>query len=787
MFNRFALSGMSIRAKLFVLVCSLILILVISAMILRGVLSENVRLNQEQSKIIQVLREITILRKHFSDLRFVYNSFLNDPSPEGIGEIRDNIRMFGTHIKVLEKYDLEEVKELEFYLQRLDVIAQKISVLDDRDVWFDHPLYADANSIKITMDEIFTAIKDHFEDILENISEDTLENARYLQQVPLLFLVAGMLTVLVGTIIIIVDIFLPVAKIKRAMASAAIDTEHADQYVLEVHETDDEIAETSLELNHLLREVSSGIEQIREAERRLRETGKYLQAIMDNVVDGLIILDEKGIIESFSPSAEKIFGLDSKSAIGLEIVDLFNCNNNKGNGGIDILRSPRFHRLAGKRPRDFEACRSDGSCTSVELAIGKTRYAGRNLYIVTVRDITARKQMETFIEHAQRMETIGRMTGGIAHDFNNMLTVISGNLEILERKISGDSQLAELVQSALESVERGTELTGRLLAFSRKQLLKPEYININALLPEIATLSRRVVREDIELIIEPGEDLWHSRIDPMQFENAVINLAINSRDAIAGFGKIAMRTENIVIGDDLENYPTSEMRPGAYVKMSVTDNGSGIRKEVLEHVFEPFFTTKDIGKGTGLGLSMVYGFTRQSGGFVVIDSEPGKGTTVSLYFPKAEERQARPHQPPPQTGTDQQPEDNIGSDVPRGTESILVVEDEAELLNYLTEILRELGYRVTQAKNGKNAISRLARRKNLGLLLTDVVMPGGINGEELAREVHEKFPDAKILFMSGYTKDALVDQGNLREGVNLISKPFTRKQIAQKIREVLDS
>lgn len=781
--------GLSIKVKLLGLLMSLVLILISSGVYLQSSLNDSARYIDRQSRLIENLRETTSAGKNYSKLRYQYVYFMNNPSPSSAENLLRRIDSFEESVTVLSDNRFNEIQELKFSLHKLSRLVNEIAHIEENTLENVNPLYTSSYRLLTRIDEILSELKNSFEVRLDNLSYETLEHTRGLLDIPFFFLIGGLLTLFIAAVIVIFDVFMPVRRITHAMALAANDTDNADKYVLQPPSRQDEIGKAALELNHLLYEVSWGIDKIRDTEKRLRETGKYLQAIMDNVVDGLVILNEQGVIKTFSPSAEKIFGYEASSVVGENAAHII--VNAKGEDSRNIFETGFFKKLADKPPIEFETCRNNGKCISVELAIGKTRYAGKNYYIITVRDITSRKQMENFLEHAQRMETIGRMTGGIAHDFNNMLTVISGNLEILERKLKDNELMHDLVITALESIDRGTDLTQRLLAFSRKQLLKPELVNINERLPDIISLIQKVIREDIKLKVKRADDLWLCRVDPLQLENAMINLAINAKDAIPGSGTVTLETSSLYIDNEKEDLFPPDISSGSYVVISVTDDGQGIEKEVLDHVFEPFFTTKDVGKGTGLGLSMVYGFTRQSGGFVKIYSEPGKGTTVKLYFPKAYqdilEGEAFTGAEPEATGRSRDFIQEPGKEALQGTESIMIVEDETDLLKYLTSILKELGYKVTQAKDGETALKLLSKRKKLDLLLTDVVMPGSINGEALASKVQKKIPGVKILFMSGYTKDALVDQGNLREGVNLISKPFTRSQIAKKIREVLEN
>jgi signal transduction histidine kinase len=387
-------------------------------------------------------------------------------------------------------------------------------------------------------------------------------------------------------------------------------------------------------------------------------------------------------------------------------------------------------------------------------------------------------QAETMLNHAQRMEMVGQMSGGIAHDFNNMLIVISGNLELIERRVPDNPQLKEMIQAALASVEKGKELTQRILVFSRKQILKPEAVNVNREMPGIIDMIRRVVRDDIVIEADLANDLFNIYVDQPQLENALLNLAVNARDAMPGNdGKITLRTRNISISGKTA-LGHSSMAAGDYALISMKDNGSGISPDIIDRIFDPFFTTKDPGKGTGLGLSMVYGFTHQSGGYVTIDSTPGEGTTINLFFPKT------------LYSIDEMADDfdDIDAGISSGhEESLMVVDDREDVLKYLSTSLRELGYKVTTAKNAGAALNKLQNRRKLDLLITDVVMPGGMNGEMLAEEVKKTFPQTKVLYISGYTRDALIDQGALKTGVNLLTKPFTTAELAREVRNLLDT
>jgi signal transduction histidine kinase len=409
--------------------------------------------------------------------------------------------------------------------------------------------------------------------------------------------------------------------------------------------------------------------------------------------------------------------------------------------------------------------------------IGRATEAFNRLLAQVSEAIAQIRQTREFLEHTQRMETVGRMTGGIAHDFNNMLTVMTGNLELIERRSKDDPDMQEMITEALESVDRGRALTQRLLAYSRRQILQPEIINISSRLPDTITMIKKALDESgVEIFTHIQHDLWDVRVDPVQLDSALVNLCINARDAMSGRGAITLETANMELdemsGADGENIP-----PGDYVMVAVSDDGCGISPEAMNNIFEPFYTTKDVGKGTGLGLSMVYGFTRQSGGAVTVYSEIDHGTVIKLYFPRV----VHGHVP------DAGPDKEKSGDLPGGSETILVVEDEPSVLRYVCSTLEEFGYNVLQANEAASAFDVLKMHSAIDLLLTDVVMPGGVNGEELAAEAFKSHAETKILYISGYTRDALADQGVLRKGVELLSKPFSSTKLLQRVRAVLDA
>ncbi len=379
------------------------------------------------------------------------------------------------------------------------------------------------------------------------------------------------------------------------------------------------------------------------------------------------------------------------------------------------------------------------------------------------------------LREAQKMQAIGQLTGGIAHDFNNLLTVILGNLEFMRSRPDCDEPTKARIERATWAAQRGATLTSQLLAFARKQPLAPAPIDLGATMPDLVPLLRRTLGEHIDVRYVETAGLWPALADPAQLESAVLNLALNARDAMPGGGRLTIELANKVLDEDYAR-SHAEVMPGDYAMLAVSDTGHGMTPEVAARVFEPFFTTKPDGKGTGLGLAMVFGFVKQSCGHAKIYSEPGQGTTVRLYLPRAigGEPVARQQSGP--------------IELPRGTATVLVVEDEPAVREIAVAILADLGYRVLEAADGEQALQVFgAHAAEVDLLLTDVVLPGQVRGRELAERIQAIRPAVRVLFMSGYTENSIVHHGRLDDGVQLISKPFKREQLARKVQEALEA
>lgn len=388
-------------------------------------------------------------------------------------------------------------------------------------------------------------------------------------------------------------------------------------------------------------------------------------------------------------------------------------------------------------------------------------------------ELEKRSVAEQALRQAQKMEAIGQLTGGVAHDFNNLLQVVAGNLQLLSKDIAGNESATRRVTNALAGVERGAKLASQLLAFGRKQPLEPKVVNIGRFVADIEDMLRRTLGEGVEVETIRGGGLWNASVDPVQVENAILNLAINARDAMDGHGKLTIEVGNTFLDDDYARQH-GEVTAGQYVMLAVTDTGSGMAPEVLEQVFEPFFSTKPVGKGTGLGLSMVYGFVKQSGGHIKIYSEVGHGTTIKLYFPRVRQDE------------DVFAATDVGP-ISGGSETILVAEDDEGVRNTVVEILSDLGYAVLKAKDATAAMTIVESGIHIDLLFTDVVMPGPLKSADMARQAKIRQPHMAVLFTSGYTENSIVHGGKLDAGVDLLSKPYTREALARKLRHVLNN
>ena len=512
-----------------------------------------------------------------------------------------------------------------------------------------------------------------------------------------------------------------------------------------------------------------------QTEKVLRETASRLQAVVDTAVDGVILIDAKGAVQMFNPACERLFGYPAAEVIGknvkLLMPDPFHKEHDQY---LESFRSSGERKIIGIG-REVLGRRKDGSTFPMNLSVGEAIHDGGSNFVGIIHDLTEQKRTSEQLIQAQKMETVGELSGGIAHDFNNLLTVIIGNSDILSTKLKARPDLKQYCDEIAGAGLRGAELTRRLLAFSRRQELRPTSIDCGRLIADMRLLLRRTLREDIEIKTLTSEPLVLAFADAAQLESAILNLALNAQDAMPGGGTLTITTANAILDWRYQDeHP--EVLPGAYVSISVTDDGTGMSQEVKDRAFEPFFTTKDVGKGTGLGLSMVYGFLKQSNGHVSLYSEPGLGTTVRLYLPAAQDAEAAAKE-----------EDTNADASPPGNETVLVVEDDPYVRGYAVGTLESLGYRVITAADGREALFRLNQQgDNIDVLFSDVVMPGGLGGWELAAKALEKKPELKILLTSGYPLETMT--ANFRPNLKsaILHKPYRKADLAKRMREVLD-
>jgi PAS domain S-box-containing protein len=508
-----------------------------------------------------------------------------------------------------------------------------------------------------------------------------------------------------------------------------------------------------------------------ELEQRVEQRTQERDRIWRMSQDILAVATLSGSFLSFNPALTRVLGWTESDLPSVSLVDLVHPEY------LEPLKA-MLDKLSPGTPVDRFDVPLRHKALSYRWLSLSIMPEGEALYIVG-HDITEeRKQAETLrkmedaLRQAQKMEAIGKLTGGVAHDFNNILQVIAGNLELLKLEFAGNAQSGYRLQQARFAVDRGAKLASQLLSFARRQPLQPVPTNLGRVLREMDDLLRRALGESIEIETVVSGGLWTTSLDRNQFENVILNLAINARDAMEGEGKLTIELGNAVLDEDYARLH-AEAAPGQYVMLAISDTGSGMSPKLVEQIFEPFFTTKPDGEGTGLGLSMVYGFVRQSGGHIKVYSEVGSGTTFRIYLPRVHQVEA-------------QPIDTRNKPITGGTETILIVEDDLAVQAMAVDMLTSLGYKVLRAVDGQSALSILRSGISVDLLFTDVIMPGPLRSTELARQAQVMLPEIAVLFTSGYTRSAIVHGGKLDPGVELISKPYQREDLARKVRMVLE-
>jgi PAS domain S-box-containing protein len=511
---------------------------------------------------------------------------------------------------------------------------------------------------------------------------------------------------------------------------------------------------------------------LRQSEIALHDSEQRFRVIFEETVAGIALIGIDAEILSANPAFLRILNIDAPLPQNQKWTD-FTHQDDLGqslelfddliSGKTDVIRQDKHYVGA-----DGTAVLAHLVATAVRDSDGKFLYG-----VAIIEDVGEQRHIEAQLRQAQKMEAVGQLTGGIAHDFNNLLTIVMGNLELLQVRLKGDGHGEKSVLTALSAVRRGAELTHRLLAVSRRQTLSPDTVDINQLVNGMTVLLQRSLGEEIEIVSRQEAELWPALVDAGQLENVILNLAINARDAMIYGGRLTISTRNQELGSSF-TAQNPEVMPGEYVVISVDDNGSGMAPDVIDRVFEPFFTTKDVGKGSGLGLSMVFGFIKQSNGHINIESQENSGTSIKVYLPRSREAVAAVA-----VGYDEMVA--LG-----GEETVLVVEDDPDVRNYVVGMLSEMGYQVYEAEDGKSALQLLDSGLTPELLFSDVVLPGGLNGKMVAEEALKRCPDMKVLFTSGYAASALGQQGEPGVNVVMLNKPYTSTELGRKLRAVLD-
>jgi PAS domain S-box-containing protein len=515
-----------------------------------------------------------------------------------------------------------------------------------------------------------------------------------------------------------------------------------------------------------------------------------LEGILRSAVTAIITIDHYGLIESANPATQRLFGYQVDELIGQNVKLLMpEPYKAEHDGYLSNYLKTSTKKIIGIG-REVSGRRKDGSIFPLHLAVSEFEAYGQRYFTGIIHDLSDRKQVEEALREserklaqAQKMEAVGQLTGGVAHDFNNLLLVITGNLEFLEQRLGRDdikrllgdewNELRGFVTEAQEAAALGSRLTDQLLTFARRRHLDAQTLQLNDLVVGVTDLLRRTIGEHISLTTSLRPDLWETRTDQGQFQSALVNLAVNARDAMPNGGKLAVETDNVMLSADQANiYPG--LVPGDYVRLSISDTGIGMPPEIRERVFEPFFTTKEVGRGTGLGLAMVYGFVKQSGGHVTIYSEVGHGTTINLYLPGIADG-AR------EATASAEFDDAIRG----GREVILVVEDDARVRRVTVTRLKMIGYEVLEAHDGPTALNVLDSRQQIDVLFTDLIMPGGLSGRDVAIRARELMPNIRVLLTSGYAEDLVRADELQRERLSVLRKPYRQAELVNALRGLI--